>query len=770
MRQEFQQNGLSWTLLLNIMNLHVNWYRIFIFFLVLAPKLGMAMHIVGGEMTYQCIGNGQSPNTRVYRFTLIIYRDCIGQGADYDSPGEFAIYRGSVNANSLYDDFPIDYTSRAFIIPDTPDCVEKIPNVCVERAVYSFQRTLPINATQSYFVVYQRCCRNVTINNLINPGDLGATFMVELTPFAQQNCNNSPTFKDFPPIIICKGVPLIFDHSAIDVDGDSLVYSFCPPLQGGGPLLTSPALISCNGAKPTPPCAPPYDPVPFTAPVYTATNPLGGDPVVNINTLNGLISGTPEVLGQFVVGVCVNEYRNGQLISQIQRDFQFNVADCSPTVVANIRYDSVTAVKSFLVKSCGETTITIINESQQKSKITRFKWLFDLKGTPFVDSTNWDVTINFPDTGIYSGLLLLNPGTFCGDTAFLTVQVFPEIIADFSYDYDTCTAGPIAFTDQSVSEGSINYWAWNFGDGATAFEQNPVHEYATSGEYPARLTVRDKNFCQADTIKNIRYFPVPPFIVPKPNEIYGCVPATITFDTLPPPISQAYDIEWNLGDGTLSADIAPIHTYTSEGVYTVSIAVTSPIGCFFTDTFVNLIKVDPSPTAGFSYSPNSGLSNLNNIVSFTDQSLAAVAWSWFFGNYGTSIAQNPVYSFPDTGLTTVTLIVSHPSGCKDTAAVTLDIRPEVRWFMPNAFTPNGDGTNEGFLGKGFLVGVQTFHMSIWNRWGEMVYKTSDPESPWDGNDSRSGNPAPAGVYTYLVSFTGPRGELFEFKGFATLIR
>ncbi len=173
--------------------------------------------------------------------------------------------------------------------------------------------------------------------------------------------------------------------------------------------------------------------------------------------------------------------------------------------------------------------------------------------------------------------------------------------------------------------------------------------------------------------------------------------------------------------------ISPTHLYTEEGLYDVRVAITSPIGCFTADTF-------PAPDPGravaygqFHLRPDSLLSNFNKTVQFTDLSQLANRWNWQFDQYGTTTEQNPTFTFPDTGLVNVRLIVTHPAGCKDSLSKVLDIRPEIRWYMPNAFTPNADGNNDTFLGKGFLEGVDDFSMRIWNRWGELVFETTRPE-------------------------------------------
>ncbi|MEZ4965178.1 MAG: PKD domain-containing protein [Saprospiraceae bacterium] len=732
------------------------------------------MHIIGGEITYECLGDAPN-NQRQYRFTMKIYRDCQGNGAFFDSPAEMAIYQGSLSNNNLFATFQASLLDIELLKADTPACVDKFPsNVCVEQATYVFTRTLPIMQTGSYFIVYQRCCRNLSITNILTPGDVGATYMIELTAEAQKQCNNSPVFKNFPPIVICKDFDLDFDHSATDPEGDQLVYSFCAPFTGGGPLLNPPALTSCDGAKPTPPCAPPFGNVTFLPPL-TPGNPMGGNPQVSINSTTGLITGRPTMLGQFVVGVCVQEFRNGVLLSTLKRDFQFNVADCQPTVIANISTDSskIVGPKQYVIKSCGDNAVLFNNESIDQAKIENFKWRFAFStDSTYADSSNWNANITFPGVGTYTGELQLNPGKQCGDTAFITVHIFPEVNADFSYVYDTCVAGPVAFTDLSSGTGVINRWDWNFGvPGGKSSIQNPDYLYNTPGNHPVRLRVVDKNLCSDEKTQVINWFPVPPLIIIQPSSYLGCSPAEIFFNNLSTPIDSTYHIVWDFGDGNTIEDvISPTYTYTEPGIYDVTVAITSPIGCFTSDSFPNLIRVEPSPIADFDYDPATDLTNFNNTVQFNDKSVGAEHWNWQLGQFKTTIEQNPKYTFPDTGIVKIRLIVTHPEGCKDSLIKYLDIRPIVLWHMPNAFTPNGDGQNDGFLGKGYLEGATNFNMSIWNRWGEKVFETNNPNDEWNGRAQNTGGMSPAGVYVYLVSFTGPRGEPFEFKGYATLIR
>ena len=329
---------------------------------------------------------------------------------------------------------------------------------------------LPVSTTDSYHISYQRCCRNVTVNNLRRPQDQGSTYTVEITPLAQELGNSSPKFNNFPPTVVCKDEPLVFDHSATDPDGDQLVYEFCSPLAGGGNRGTTQATAdqyyTCQGARPNPACPPPYQDVTFLAPNYSPTTPLGTSPetlgpALTINPNTGIITGMPPNQGQFVVGICVSEFRDGVLLSQEYRDFQFNVASCDPTVVADIKEDRIIDDQEFLVNSCGEYSIKFENESFQEKFIDEWEWTFNINGQDqkFKD---WSPTVTFPGVGEYNGTLILNPGTDCGDTASIYVNVFPDITADFSFEYDTCVAGPVEFTDLSFTGGD-RLTGWELG-------------------------------------------------------------------------------------------------------------------------------------------------------------------------------------------------------------------------------------------------------------------------------------------------------------------
>jgi len=702
-----------------------------------------------------------------------MYRDANGGGADFDNDARFGVYSGNGNNWTFIEqrtNINFKDKSRVDFVPDNP-CID-VPNVNVEKAVYEFNVTLDVQ-DESYMISYQRCCRNDNINNIINSGETGAAFIIEISPEAQRSGNNSPVFNNFPPIIICAGLPLVFDHGASDAEGDQLTYEFCAPLESGGTDgATGPGdPNSCTGVRPAPiNCLPPYDEVIYQLPTYNQFAPLAGDPVVSIDPNTGLITGIPSAPGLYVVGVCVKEFRDGSLIGIVRRDFQFNVTTCTSRVSAALVADTTQSGQNFIINSCGETDVFIENLSVQEINIAGYAWEFDINGTTQTFNTR-DVTVTFPGEGEYFGTMILNPGDLdCSDTANIKINLFPSIEGDFTFDYDTCVAGAVSFMDMSMTGADrLEDWSWDF-EGEPGTGRNTTHQFPVPGDKTTTLIVTDSNNCKDTVSQEFGWYPVPPLIIIEPSDFIGCAPADIFFNNLSTPVDSTYEIIWNFGDGSDEVDeISPTHRYEDIGVYDVSVEITSPIGCSTSKAFPSLIQVQEKPTADFSYTPEMP-NSFNKEISFVDNSSNAETWQWDFGGFGTSKDLNPTFTFPDTGLYEVVLTVFHITGCPDTARAVIDISPEVTLHFPNAFTPNNDAKNDVFRGVGIFDGLRNYELTVWNRWGEKIFDTDDPSLGWNGQKDNSGALSPNGVYVYYAKYVSPRGEEEEFNGHITLLR
>ncbi len=747
---------------------------LFLIFIAVGYKQFYAAHIIGGDVTYEFLGKDGNINT--YRITFTMYRDSKGGGAEFDTDAEFGIY---VNNGSSW--IFVNKTARLSPIlteevdPDTTNPCIKVPSyIGVERGVYEFTVGLE-QSSRPYLIAYQRCCRNGTINNIREPGETGAVFSIEIHPNAQQFSNNSPIFNQFPPIVICQGEDINFDHSANDRDGDDIVYEFCAPLSAGGTAgATSPGMASdCDGVKPDPQmCLPPFDEVTFDVPNFTPFQPMAGNPLIQINPITGKITGVPTELGQYVVGVCAKEYRNGVLIGEIRRDFQFNVIQCENKVNAALDAFYNIDDQRYEVKLCGTKSLNLTNVSTDVSFIKSFAWEFyDGNDTIHIDSRN--LVQEYDDYGLYNYRLFLNRDIEfdkCKDSVDLQVAVYPPVTSDFEYDYDTCVAGPIYFENNSFAEsGIITGYEWFFDIDETSTETNPSYEFLTPGLKNISLITEDINGCKDTLVRDILYQPVPTYLVIEPTQFIGCLPADITFNNLSYPVDDTYDITWDFGDGGTSGEVSPTHTFTEEGIYTIDLEIVSPIGCETARTFPSWIEILPKPQADFSFSPENP-NILEKEVAFFDESTDAISWQWDFNGERVAFDQNAVHTFQDSGLVYVSLLVKHESGCTDTLTKIIDVLPLTYLHFPNAFTPNLDGLNDEFVGVGFYEGLKSYHMTVWNRWGEKLFETTDPSIGWNGRKNNIGAEAPQDAYVYLVKYVGPRGNQESLKGNITLLR
>ncbi len=730
---------------------------------ILPPSISWAKHIVGGEIVYRFLGNNSNVNR--YEFTMRIYRDCDATGtpppAQLDARAIIGVY--AKKSGRFIESYSVDLIgSPRRISPPSLPCLIP-PNVCVEEGTYIWQKEMPV-IEDDYVIIYSRCCRNEAIDNIIRPGSVGATYSVEITNFAQETGNNSPTFQQFPPTVICGGYPLTFNHGATDKEGDQLVYKFCEPFTGGGQANGN----GCDAVIPNPPCWPPVGNISYKEPDYTYLKPMGGDPLIQINPNTGVITGTPTEQGLYVVSVCVEEYRNGKLLSVLKRDFQFDVETCTPTVQGNVKADTVIG-NTYILNSCGEKTIGVTNTSLDRRYINDFRFDVGIDGG-IKSFKDWEPKIVFPDTGVYKGNLFLNPGTQCADTINLVFNIFNSVLTDFSYQYDTCVAGPVAFTNKSISSnGPIVQYKWEFGDGKGSTAKNTSYLYPIPGEKNVRLSVKDNKGCAESVVKQFNWQPVPPLLIIQPSTFNGCTPGSVTFTNLSTPIDSTYDIRWTFGDGGTSKAISPVYSYKTPGLYSISLEVTSPIGCKTSRSFRDWIKINQGTTADFEYSPQK-ITTFNSTVNFTDKSTFATRWQWFFDGKGFASRQNPTFTFKDSGLYNVKLLVANQFGCTDSITKRLDVEPRVTYWLPNAFSPNDDGANDVYKGTGIVAGIKGFDMKIWNRWGELIFQTNNPNEGWNGQKNNIGDPSPQGVYLCVVTYSSPRNEKFELRSYATLIR
>ena len=365
-------------------------------------------------MSYTCNGNNE------YTISLRVYRDCGGGGAQFDSQLGFAVY--DVNNNLVTTvTAPKGPTVPISSNPGNDPCLVVPSGLCSEYADYIATASLP-PMMGGYVISSQRCCRNSTIDNVSNSGSYGNTWTTNI-PSMDTTCNNSPVVNTVAPTILCLGENINLSIAASEPDGDSLFYELCDVYTGGGQSGGG-----CNSVVPNPPCPPPFNVVPLTAP-FTPTDPMPANPVVSINPQTGVLSGVPTAQGQYLIGFCISEYRNGQLMSTVRLDYQFNISNCGrPASVMVTPIDDPTIL-------CDGLTVRFISNSINSNGVL---WDFGVLGINTDTSSKPVTTYTYPTDGIYTVSLIVNPGDPCSDTSQFDFDVKKLVDVALAYTGVNC--------------------------------------------------------------------------------------------------------------------------------------------------------------------------------------------------------------------------------------------------------------------------------------------------------------------------------------------
>jgi gliding motility-associated-like protein len=363
----------------------------------------------------------------------------------------------------------------------------------------------------------------------------------------------------------------------------------------------------------------------------------------------------------------------------------------------------------------------------------------------------------------------------CSATNDMTLTVLSQLTAEVNTNLSSLCYGESALLTATPGGGNGNYtYTWDNGIGIST--QSVTVTPAQTTMYHVTLTDNCGTPQVMDSVEVIVYpLPSVQFVS---DTIRGCQPLSVNFiDNTTPAIATW---GWNFGDSASGANNNssqqnPTHIYNDAGTYTVSLAVTTTNGCSGSDTLNNLIDVYLLPVADFEMDPSTATME-NPIIKFIDLSTYPFTWNWDFGDAAsgqnnTSILQNPVHIYSDSGTYTILLTVLTDHGCMDTVQKSIEVKEIFAFYVPNAFTPNDDGDNDYFFPKGANWDPNNYEMDIFDRWGNLMYHTNTIGDKWNGtvNNKYSWNDAIIGVYIYLIRVKEMNGPKHEFIGKVTLI-
>ena len=357
-------------------------------------------------------------------------------------------------------------------------------------------------------------------------------------------------------VLLCYSSPFTFDFSATDADGDSLVYSFCNGLLGGDNGTKTGKGV---GASPNPPADPPYISIPYNSPLYDGGYPMGS--AVTIDPKTGIISGTaPSQIGDYVVAVCAQEFRQNILIGTTKKEIHITVADCSlKAAQLNPQYIN-----------CDNFIFHFFNESSD-STITSYTWIFgDSLSVPSSDTSHSArPTHTYSDTGIYK-LSLNVTSSGCVDSAKSLVRVYPGFKAKILIK-GSCIQTPYSFIDSSYSKyGKLTNWSWNFGETTvstdTSSNQNPFYLYPTSGQKTIKFVVQNSNGCMDSITQTLNVRDVPVLIL-NPRNALTCSGDTIQLSASVQSPTGNEKFKWTSLDSIINPNTANPLVYPKDTTF-----------------------------------------------------------------------------------------------------------------------------------------------------------------------------------------------------------
>jgi gliding motility-associated-like protein len=685
--------------------------------------------------------------------------------------------------------------------------------------VWTYEATIQLSPAtytdpQGYYMSYQTRNRNAGIDNINGPDQTGFTFYLEFPALYQNNQlfpNSSPHFGPINGEYICLGDPFTFPFGGTDPDGDELRYSMITPLnQKGGTGNTQ------NAVSPGP-----YPDVSWKS-GFNATNAVPGSPTLSIDAHTGELSVTATELGLFVFAVKVEEYRNGVKIGEVRRDFQFLVIDCPPQTTPDPAVQIKNRPKLPITTVCeGDSAILLATINPTWN----YQWRRD--GVNLTGATSSSLAVRA--TGEYSVVVsqkavcskvgnseALNvivigadakvsaTGHLCATTGsvLLTATQAPNVTYQW-YQNNQPLAGKTADTLRMAAAGKfwavltyVQYGCKARTDTATLDRSAPVLAVIQSASGQARICPQDSLMLQSSG--GIRYIwqkdgvaattgSVDNQVTAKSAgtysvttiDVYGCegksppyvvtqlAPVPIVFDSIPDvcgPASPVYTLKGSPAGGVFAGPGVTGNAFSPAqagvGNHAITYTVKAAPECAGTVS-TRLAVVAPIPTIEL---PNSMTTYRGNTFTMNPVYTGNPnQYQWVSGQYLdnptlanpliTEIAKDIIY----------TINVKNSSGCeaKDTIYITVF---EGVW-VPDAFSPNGDGLNDVWD----LPGIEAFPdaiVTVFNRWGEVVYSSGRGyTNPFDG--TLNGTSLSTGVYAYTL-YTTPEKPVI--RGRLVLIR
>lgn len=433
---------------------------------------------------------------------------------------------------------------------------------------------------------------------------------------------------------------------------------------------------------------------------------------------------------------------------------------------------TATAVQTIEIKDVVEAGVTAddlfgcipfeANFIQNSFNASSFEW--DLGDGNIINDQN-TVSATYPDPGIYTvTLTAFNPES-CNleSTTTFSVEALDTIIAsNFTFVLPgECDPPTVQF---NTNYGQFTSYEWIFDDVGSSTEANPLYTFNDYGEHTISLIVSTP-CAPPDTSVQTLFMPFPNIvtgeIVATPDN--GCVPHTISLEA----IGNAIEYQWDMGDGTTLNGQSVSYVYDAPGLYNIVLEAIDESTCNQVATDTTTVEGFVNAIADFDSSLPNALAEIGQVIFFTNNSQFADSYLWDFGDGNTSTEENPNYVYETVGEYQVCLTASNPQNCPDIYCENIVVIPPIFIGVPNAFTPNNDNLNDILFVEG-NSGIEFMELKIFNRWGEMVFITNNPEEGWNGVYKNQAQEMEVYAFTLVANLIS--GRQISQEGNITLIR
>jgi gliding motility-associated-like protein len=423
--------------------------------------------------------------------------------------------------------------------------------------------------------------------------------------------------------------------------------------------------------------------------------------------------------------------------------------------IANIYTDNL---------NCNEKNLTFQNSS---SNSNLFYWNFGDPSTSTDSSSQNNPIYNYPNYGVYTVSLIAYNG-ICSDTTKQQINVFPKLQLNWinTVDKQCLKNNSFSFTPTGIwGNGATFSWVFlNQPSLITSTQQNPTNiHFTNSGYHLIKFSVFE-NGCSKNAQAIVLVNPNPKANILLSDTI-GCEPFKIKFKSITDSLHPIQNY-WTINN-TLFSDTTINYTFNNAGLYSYSIIVKDTNNCTDTVSKINYIQINPTPKVKSVVSPFYA-SILDPRITFVDSTILIHNTNYNFGDGAYSTQTNTIHSYQSTGEFNYSLIVSNQYGCADTANGIIYIDDISSNYIPNIFTPNGDGVNDIFFITGKNITNST--MQIFNRWGALVCNSSNALIGWNGINQNNNTVASDGMYFYVIEITLGNNRKYKFEGNVTLLK